>query len=161
MHRTNQVFSRRCVYRRLSADRTVHLREQRRRHLHIRDSAVINRRHEPGKIADDAATERNDKRRTIQSRGQPFTSRKRHRLASAISISRRAEGVMTTGSCPADVKLCLTRWPKVVAQLRSEIIAQRASGKPISYNFANLLEQLRIDKYFVTDVAGTNRNHEG
>src|SRR6266404_1797483 len=42
----------------LAADRRIHLREERRRHLHARDAAQIRRRREAGEIADDAAAER-------------------------------------------------------------------------------------------------------
>ncbi len=45
---------------RFAADRAVHLRQQRRRHLHERDAAQIGRRHEAREVAHHAAAERDD-----------------------------------------------------------------------------------------------------
>ena len=49
----------------LAADRRIDLREQRRRHLHERHAALVDRRGEAGEVADDAAAERDQRRRAF------------------------------------------------------------------------------------------------
>jgi hypothetical protein len=58
VERADHVLAERMVDRRLAADRRVHLREQRRRHLQVRDAALVDRGREAGEVADDAAAER-------------------------------------------------------------------------------------------------------
>ncbi len=52
----------------LAADRGVDHRQQRRRHLHERDAAHERRRGEAGRVADDAAAERDHRAGSIQAR---------------------------------------------------------------------------------------------
>ena len=63
IERADQVLAERVVDADLAADRAVHLREQRRRHVHERDAAQVGRGGEPGHVADDAAAERDERRR--------------------------------------------------------------------------------------------------
>ena len=49
----------------LATDRAVHLRQQRRWHVHERDATQISRSREPGHVADDAAAEGDDRRAAI------------------------------------------------------------------------------------------------
>ncbi len=65
MERADHVLAERVVDAGLAADRRVDLREQRRRHLHERHSALIDRRGEAGDVADDAAAERDQRRRAL------------------------------------------------------------------------------------------------
>jgi hypothetical protein len=60
MERADQVLPEGMVDADLSSDRTVHLREQRRRHLHDRNAAEVSRRRESRDIARDASPERDD-----------------------------------------------------------------------------------------------------
>ena len=50
----------------LAADGAVHLRQQRRRHLHERDAAQIGRRDKSRQVADHTAAERDDERFSFQ-----------------------------------------------------------------------------------------------
>ena len=50
----------------LAADRGVDLREQRGRNLHERHAALVDRGGEPGDVADDAASQRNDGGRPLR-----------------------------------------------------------------------------------------------
>ena len=61
----DQVLAERMVDADLAADRAVHLRQQRRRHVHERDAAQVGRRGEARHVADDAAAERDERRRAI------------------------------------------------------------------------------------------------
>ena len=45
----------------LAADRGIHLRQQRRRHLHVGDAALVAGGGKPGQIAHHAAAERDDR----------------------------------------------------------------------------------------------------
>ena len=58
--RAHEIFTGLQIDADLAADGAVHLRQQRRRHLHKRDAAQIRRGDEPGQIADHAAAERDD-----------------------------------------------------------------------------------------------------
>ena len=58
MECADQVFSARVIHTRLAADGRIDLRQQRCRHLHERDPALINRRGEPADITDDAPAQR-------------------------------------------------------------------------------------------------------
>ena len=60
VERADQVLAERVVDADLAADRAVHLRQQRRRHVHERDAAQVGRRGEAGHVADDAAAEGDD-----------------------------------------------------------------------------------------------------
>ena len=60
MERADHVLRARMVHGRLAADRRVDLREQRRRHLHEIDAALVARGHVTGEVADDAAAERDE-----------------------------------------------------------------------------------------------------
>ena len=66
VERANQVLAERVVDTDLPANRAVHLGEERGRHVHQRDAAQVARRRETGQIANDAAAERNERRRTIR-----------------------------------------------------------------------------------------------
>ena len=57
----DHIFPRSGVDRGFSANGAVHLREQRRRHLDIRNSAMINRRDKSREIAHHAAAQGNEK----------------------------------------------------------------------------------------------------
>ena len=57
MERADQVLAERVVDADLAADRAVHLRQQRRRHVHERDAAQEGGRGEAGDVADDAAAD--------------------------------------------------------------------------------------------------------
>ena len=61
----DQVLAERVVHADLAADRAVHLREQRRRHVDERDAAQVGRRREAGHVADDAAAEGDERRRAV------------------------------------------------------------------------------------------------
>ena len=63
--RADHVFPLWMVDRGLAAHRRVDLREQRRRHLNQRDAALISRRDEARDVADHAAPERDERRRSI------------------------------------------------------------------------------------------------
>ena len=58
----DRVFPGGCVDRCLAPYRRIHHREQRRGDLHHRNAAHVGRRDEAGEIADDATTQRNDRR---------------------------------------------------------------------------------------------------
>ncbi len=60
MKRAEQVLALRRIDAGLAADRRIHLRQQRGRHLHEIHAAAQDRRREAGEIADHAAAERND-----------------------------------------------------------------------------------------------------
>ena len=62
----DQVFAQDNVHRGLASDGTIYLREQSRRHLHIGNSAMINRRNKSGEIAHYPAAQCDEKRGTIQ-----------------------------------------------------------------------------------------------
>ena len=68
MPRADQIFPRGRVHRGFPADRAIDLREQRRRHLHIGNSAVINRRGKSREIAHHSAARGHEERRTIKAR---------------------------------------------------------------------------------------------
>ncbi len=57
----DHVLAARVVYRGLTADRRVHLREQRGRHLNQGHAPLVHGSREPGKVAHDAAAERHDR----------------------------------------------------------------------------------------------------
>ena len=61
MEGADEILAVRRIDRGLAADRGIDLRQQRGRHLHIIEPAPHHRRGETGKIADDAAAERDDK----------------------------------------------------------------------------------------------------
>src|SRR5262245_57255733 len=61
MKSAHQVLSGGKIDAGLAADRGIYLRQKCRRHLHKRQSAQVNRRPEPGQIADHAAAEFQDK----------------------------------------------------------------------------------------------------
>ena len=61
MERADHVLAVRMIDGRLAADRGVDLREQRRRHLHVVDAALVAGRGESGHVADDAAAQRDDR----------------------------------------------------------------------------------------------------
>jgi len=65
VERADHVLAEAMVDRRLPADRRVHLREKRRGHLHAGDAALVDRGREAGEVADDAAAERDDRRRPV------------------------------------------------------------------------------------------------
>ena len=60
MERADQVLPERMVDADLAANRAVHLRQQRRRHVGQRDAAKISRRGEAGRVAEDAAADGDD-----------------------------------------------------------------------------------------------------
>ena len=62
VERADQVLAERVVDADLAADRAVHLRQQRRRHVHEGDAAQEARRGKAGRVADDAAAD-GDRRR--------------------------------------------------------------------------------------------------
>jgi len=67
--RPDQIFAGGGIHSRLAPDGAVDLGQQRRRHLHTRDPAVIDRRHKSRQVAHHPAAHRGNERRTIQSRG--------------------------------------------------------------------------------------------
>ena len=56
----DQILAERMVHAHLAADRAVHLRQQRRRHVRHADPTQVGGRREPGGVADDAAADRDD-----------------------------------------------------------------------------------------------------
>ena len=62
MEGADQVLAERMIDADLAADRAVHLRQQRRRHLDDRDAAEERRGRESGDVADHAAANRHDRR---------------------------------------------------------------------------------------------------
>ena len=65
VERADHVLAERMVDAGLAADRRVDLREQRRRHLHERHAALVDRGGEAGEVADDAAAQRDQRRRAL------------------------------------------------------------------------------------------------
>ena len=63
--RADQVLAERVVDADLAADRAVHLREQRRRHVGERDAAQEGGGREPGRVADHAAADGDDRAAAI------------------------------------------------------------------------------------------------
>ena len=82
----DEILAEGSVDRRLAADGTIHLREQRGRNLHIRNSAMINRRGETREISHHSAAERDDKRRAIQARGG-------HLITDLLQLRERLRGL--------------------------------------------------------------------
>ena len=66
VERSDHVLAERVIDAGLAADRRIHLREQRRRHLHERHPALVDRRGEAGDVADHAAAERHERRRALR-----------------------------------------------------------------------------------------------
>src|ERR1051326_8686868 len=62
----HQIFSSLEIYPDFAADRTIHLREERRRHLHKIYSTQVSRRHEASQIAHYPAAQSNDERTAFQ-----------------------------------------------------------------------------------------------
>ena len=65
MERADHVLAERVVDADLAADRAVHLRQQRRRHVREGDAAEIGRRCKASGVADDAAADRDDRAAAI------------------------------------------------------------------------------------------------
>ena len=94
MPRTDHILPSCCVYRGFPADGAVDLREQGRRHLHIGDSAMINRRDKSPQIAHHSAAKCHEKRRTIQARlthpiADPFGLAQRLRFFTGWNCDKR------------------------------------------------------------------------
>ncbi len=68
MENADQIFPRARVHSGFPADRAVNHRQQRGWNLDMRNTAVINRRHESRNVANHPAAETNDKRLAIKSR---------------------------------------------------------------------------------------------
>ena len=68
MERADHVLAARMVDGRLAADRGVDLREQRRRHLHEIDAALVARGDVARQVADDAAAERDEAAVAVETR---------------------------------------------------------------------------------------------
>src|SRR2546425_5179865 len=66
----DQVLASRMIDRRLAPHRGIDLREERGRHLDEGDTALVDGGGEAGEIADDTATERDDKAITTEARGE-------------------------------------------------------------------------------------------
>ena len=66
MKRADQVLAERVVDADLAADRAVHLRQQRRRHLHDRDAAQERRGRKAGDVADHPAADGDDRRGAVR-----------------------------------------------------------------------------------------------
>ncbi len=70
MERANHVLAAQVVDGGLAADRGVDLREQRGGHLHESDAALVDRRGEPGQVADHAAAQGDDQPVPAEARGE-------------------------------------------------------------------------------------------
>ena len=77
VERADHVLAERMVDAGLAAHRRVDLREQRRRHLHERHAALVDRRGESRDVADDAAAQRDQRGRAL---GAQFEQPCHHRL---------------------------------------------------------------------------------
>ncbi len=77
VERADHVLAERVVDAGLAAHRRVDLREQRRRHLHERHAALVDRRRESRDVADDAAAQRDQRGRAL---GAQFEQPRHHRL---------------------------------------------------------------------------------
>ncbi len=66
VERPDHVLAERMIDAGLAADRRIHLRQQRGRHLHERHPALVDGRGETGEVADDAAPERHERRRALR-----------------------------------------------------------------------------------------------
>ena len=108
MEGADHVLAARVVDRGLAADRGVDLREQRGRHLHESDAALVDRRGESGQVADHAAAQGDDQRHpgrgarragrrppapppasSLPARHRESRPRQRARLVSALRIRSR------------------------------------------------------------------------
>ncbi len=87
MERADHVLSERVIDAGLPAHRRVDLRKQRRRHLHERHAALIDRRGETGEVADDAAAERDQRRRRVRPSVREGASARRESVAHVLCVS--------------------------------------------------------------------------
>ena len=98
----------------LAADRAVHLRQQRRRHLHDRDAAQVGGRGEPGDVADHAAAEGDDRgRRDRRSRG---SARRRSAPTVASCLCRSPSGIRIGSSSAALLEIVAVKSPDRLAR---------------------------------------------
>ena len=78
MECANQIFPRARVDSGFPADRAVNHRQQRRWNLDMRNTTVINRRHESRNVANHPASKTNNKRLPVKTRGNhPVANRAR------------------------------------------------------------------------------------
>ena len=88
IERADQVLAERMVDADLAADRAVHLREQRRRHMHQRDAPQVGRRREARHVADHAAAEGDERGRAIGVRADERIVDADHRGRAACAARR-------------------------------------------------------------------------
>jgi hypothetical protein len=89
MKRADQILSDNVVHAGLAADCGVDLRQQRRRHLHVGNTSQIRGGCESGDIADDAATEGDERRGTIRAGAQQSVVHARRRGKRLVFFSIR------------------------------------------------------------------------
>ena len=95
----DQVLAERVVDAHLAADGAVHLRQQRRRHVHERDAAQVGRGGEAGHVADDAAAEGDERGRAVGVRADERVVDARDRLRAVLK--RSPSGTRIGSSTPA------------------------------------------------------------
>ena len=89
MKAADQVLALGQIHAGLAAHRRVHLREERRRHLHVGNAAHEDRGHESAHIAHDAAAERNQQRPAIAARRDHLPQQLLHAGHGLVLFSRR------------------------------------------------------------------------
>ncbi len=103
MKRTDEVLARRHVDRGLASDGGVRHRDERRRGLHDRRSAVEGRRDKPREIADDAAAEREDRRAAIEAAPHALVADRLIGLERLARLARLDHERIVDGCVPRDV----------------------------------------------------------
>ena len=90
VERADQVLAARVIDAGLAADRGIDLREQRRRHLHEVDAALVAGGREPGHVADHAAAERDHAGVAVQPSARPARRRRGRGTRASCAARRRA-----------------------------------------------------------------------
>ena len=85
----DQILSRNQIRPGLPPDRRIHLRQQRRRHLHVADAAHINRRKKSGKVANHPAAKSDQQRIAIRTRNSHLLRERFHTAHPLVRLARR------------------------------------------------------------------------
>ncbi len=105
IERADQIFALRVVDADFAADRAVHLRQQRCRHMHEGDAAQVGGRGEAGHVADDAAAEGDERRRAVGLRDDERVVDARDGLEVLVALAVRHEYRLGGGSARAVQRL--------------------------------------------------------
>ena len=95
MEGADEILAAGMIDRRLAADRGIHLREQRRRHLHEVHAALVAGRDKAGQVADHAAAERQDRAVAREAVGDQYVEYAR-RDCQASCVPRRPGSMTST-----------------------------------------------------------------